>query len=32
MDTKFQWFEFLAGVIIGAALTFLGLFLAAFFG
>jgi hypothetical protein len=31
MDEKFQWWEFLAGVCIGACLMFLGLFLAAFF-
>jgi hypothetical protein len=32
MDNKFQWFEFLAGLLLGAALMFLGLFLAASFG
>ena len=31
MDEKFQWFEFLAGVLIGACLMFLGLYLWSFF-
>lgn len=32
MNEKFQWFEFLAGILLGAALMFLGLYLWAFLG